>query len=57
MTQTCIFCTNTCFVCEQIGYPPQLLRDSAGPNHSARDFGISADHPAVHNLPHVQIHT
>lgn len=57
MTQTCIFSTDTCFVGKQIGNPPQLLRNSAGPNHSPGDFGISADHPAVDNLPHVQIHT
>lgn len=57
MTQSCIFSTNTCFVCKQIGDPAQLLRDGARANHSTRDFGISADHPAVHNLPHVQIHS
>lgn len=56
-TQNCIFYIDTCFVCEQIGYPPQLLRYSAGSNHSPRDFGISADHPAIDNFPHVQIHT
>lgn len=57
MTQSCIFYTDTCFICKQVGYPPQLLRNSAGSNHGPRDFGVSADHPAVDNFSHVQIHT
>lgn len=47
----------TCLVCEQVRNPPQLLRNRAGTDHSPRDFGIPPNHPAVHDLPHVQIHT
>lgn len=50
-------CKHTCFICEQIGYSSQLLWNCAGSDHSARDFRIPPDHPAVDDFPHVKIHT
>lgn len=47
----------TCLVCEQVGNPPQLLRDRAGTNHGPRDFRVPPNHPAVHDLAHVQVDT
>ena len=52
-----ILSESTSLVSEEVLDSAQFFRDGTAADHCPWDGSISLDHPGIHHLPHVQIHT